>query len=279
VLDFVRIDGQHSALPEEGVHEVAFTVVKTVHREVHRSALNAKLLRLELEAFLDNVVREVPDLLALVIEAQREDARLVYEDDVDERVRYVVYWYDALLEADHLRNVQFLEYVRLVEHRDLEHFVFNVRDRVEVANPILLHALCFDVVAGERERAADLEAVRTVHDDGELLLGFLHHSYDSSGIIGEHASYEIHRRFNDVLFNQVFYDVLVWAKSLNNLWILVTKSKIIVFNVHLFYNALAHLIRQQLAMAEHVFRLLYIFIVITHDLIVKRLGINAIILQ
>lgn len=65
-----------------------------------------------------------------MVEAERENARLVYEDDIYERIRYIVYRYDALLEANHLRNVQFLQHIRLVENRDLEYFVFNIWDRV-----------------------------------------------------------------------------------------------------------------------------------------------------
>ena len=90
------------------MHKLAIAVVKTLDGEVHCGALYAKLLRLQLEAFLDNVVGEVPHLLALVVVAERENARLVYEDDVYEWIRYIVYRYNALLEANHLRNIQFL---------------------------------------------------------------------------------------------------------------------------------------------------------------------------
>ena len=130
VLYFVWVDGEHRALSEEGVHQIARAIVKTVYREIHRGALYSELLRLQLEAFLDDVVGEVPNLLALVIEAERENARLINEDDVDKRVRYIVYRYDALLEADHLRNVQLLQHVRLVEHSDLEYFIFYVRNGI-----------------------------------------------------------------------------------------------------------------------------------------------------
>ena len=137
------------SLAEESMHKVARAIVKALNRKVHSRALDAKFLRLQLETFLYDVVREVPDLLALVIEAQGENARLVNKDDVYKWIRNVVNGNDTLLEADHLGNIELLKYVSFVKNCDLEHFVLDVRNGIEVTYAILLYTFCFDVVTRE----------------------------------------------------------------------------------------------------------------------------------
>lgn len=87
MLHTIRINCKYLSLPEENVYQLPRRIVKAIHWEVQCLALQAELLRFHLETFLDYAVCEMPGLPGYMVKADDEDAGLVDEHDVGERVK------------------------------------------------------------------------------------------------------------------------------------------------------------------------------------------------
>ena len=262
------------------MNQFTWVIIKASHREVVSATLKAQLLWFHPELLFNNIISEIPYRFGLVIKTQRENCRFIDKYHRYQRVWYRINWYNSFFEANHLTDIQFLEYVHLVEYRYLENFILNERNRKSVARFILRDISCLDIVTLQGQGALDFKGISAIHYDRELLLRISHNCNHTGRIIWKDARDQVLRGFNNIFLNQILHNILVWSKPLDDERILIIQSQVVVFYIGLLYNTLPIPARKQPSLTQHIFLLLPVLaVVVIDDAIVLGAIFRAILLQ